>query len=79
MWAVPGLTGGQELLFLHRVSQGGKDSMSWVTGLTPSRGAGRGYLPEGVMRKWEVVKCPLGGLGERLLVDLAELNFHVCI
>lgn len=48
-------------------------------GWPPHGGAGRGYLPEGVMRKWEVVKCPLGGLGERLLVDLAELNFHVCI
>lgn len=48
--------------------------MSWVTGVTLTLGAGRGCLPECVMRKWEGVKCPLGGLGECLLVDLAELT-----
>lgn len=50
----------------------------WVKGLPAPLGWQR-IVPLKVWRQSGfAVKCPPGGLGERLLVDLAELNFHVC-
>lgn len=67
----------QQLLLLHRAPRSG----GWhVVGDKADRTLGlAGDASLNVMRKRGVAKCPLGSLGECLLVDLAELSFHACI
>ena len=74
-----GLAGGQEPVFLHRVPRREGWHVPGREGCQP-HWAGRGLPPQRHNEKVGIaVKCPPGGSGKHLLVDLAELNFHVCI
>lgn len=74
-----GLAGRQELVFHHREQRREGWHFPRQEGCQP-HWVGRGLTPR---RYDEIVGIavihPPGGLGERLLEDLAETNFHVCM